>query len=82
MGDLIEPGTHRSTNIKVKIKILKKKSEMYFSNCIEPKDFIHAFLTVQLIRTLIKKSDMKDTQNVQNIRKFEFSNVCNVSKTC
>ena len=29
MGDLIETGTHRSTNIKVKIEILEKKSEMY-----------------------------------------------------
>ena len=29
MGNFIEPGTHRSTNIKVKIEILEKKSEMY-----------------------------------------------------
>ena len=43
MGDFIEPGTHRSTNIKVKIETLQKKSGMYFSYCIEYKDFIYAF---------------------------------------
>ena len=43
MGDFIEPGTHRSTIIKVKIETLLKKSEMYFSYCIESKDFIYAF---------------------------------------
>ena len=43
MGDLIEPGTHRSTNIKVKIETLQKKSEMYFSYCIESNDFIYSF---------------------------------------
>ena len=47
---------------------------MYFSYCIESCDFIHVFLTAQLNRTLIKKkiTDMKDKQNVQNIRKFDF----------
>ena len=43
MGDFIEPGTIRSTNIEVKIETLQKKSEMYFSYCIQSKDFIHAF---------------------------------------
>ena len=43
MGDFIEPGTHRSTIIKVKIETLLKKSEMYCSYCIESKDFIYAF---------------------------------------
>ena len=43
MGDFIELGTHRSTIIKVKIETRKKKSEMYFSYCIESKDFIYAF---------------------------------------
>ena len=43
MGDFIEPGTHRSTIIKVKIETLLKKSEMYFSYCIESNDFIYAF---------------------------------------
>ena len=43
MGDFIEPGTHRSTIIKVKIETLLKKSEMYFSYCVESKDFIYAF---------------------------------------
>ena len=43
MGDFIEPGTHRSTDIKVKIETLLKKWEMYFSYCIESKDFIYAF---------------------------------------
>ena len=42
MGDFIEPGTYRSTNIKVKIKTIEK-SEMYFSYCIESKDFIYVF---------------------------------------
>ena len=41
MGDFIEPETHRSTIIK--IETLLKKSEMYFSCCIESKDFIYAF---------------------------------------
>ena len=63
MGDLIEPGTHKSTNIKVKVETLQKKSEMYFSYCIESKDFIYAFLTAQLNRTLMKKIiNMKDMQ--------------------
>ena len=43
MGDFIEPGTHRGSNIKVKIEILSKKLEMYFSYCIESKDFIYVF---------------------------------------
>ena len=29
-GDLIEPGTHRNTNIKVKIETLKKKIRNVF----------------------------------------------------
>ena len=62
MGDFIELGTHRGTNIRVKIET-QKKSEMYFSYCIESKDFIYAFLTAQLNRTLMKKIiNMKDTQ--------------------
>ena len=60
MGDFIDPGTHRSTIIKIKIETLLKKSEMYFSYCIESKDFMYAFLymhflTAQLNRTFIKK---------------------------
>ena len=36
---------------------------MYFNYCIESKNFINAFLTAQLNRTLINKIiDMKDTQ--------------------
>ena len=91
MGDLIKPGTHRSTNIKVKIKILKKKQKCTLF--IALKILYMRFLTAQLNKTLIKKiRDMKDTQNVQNIRKFDFSNLifvlsgsslhCNVRKTC
>ena len=43
MGDFIEQGTHRSTIIKITIKTLLKKSEMYFSYRIESKDIIYAF---------------------------------------
>ena len=45
MNDFIEPGTQRRTNIKIEIEIetLKKTSEMYFSYCIESKDFIYSF---------------------------------------
>ena len=53
MSDFIEPGTQRSTIIKVKIETVQKKSEMYFSYCMESKDFIYAFLTAQLNRTWI-----------------------------
>ena len=57
MGDFIEPETHRSTNIKVKIETLQKKSEIYFSYCIESNDFIYMrFLTAQLNITLMKKN--------------------------
>ena len=57
MGDFIEPGT-QSTNIKVNIETLWKKSEMYLVFCIESKDFIYSvcvLLTNQLDRTLKKK---------------------------
>ena len=55
MGDFFEPGTHRSTIIKIKIETLLKNSEMYFI-ALNPK-FLHMhFLTAQLNRTLIKKS--------------------------
>ena len=44
MGDFIEPGTHRSKILKVKNwNSIEKKSKMYFSYCIESKDFIYAF---------------------------------------
>ena len=57
MGDFIEPGTHRSTNIKVKIETLQKKSEMYFSYCIESNDFIYAFPNCSVKNiTLMKKN--------------------------
>ena len=58
MDDFIEPGTQRRTNIKIEIEIetLKKTSEMYFSYCIESKDFYMRFLTAQLKRILIKDS--------------------------
>ena len=48
MGDFIEPGTHRSTIIRVKIETILKKSEMYFSYCIESKDFIYAFFNCSI----------------------------------
>ena len=56
MGDFIEPGTHRSTNIKAKIEILQKKSEMYFSYCIESKDFIYAFSNCSVKQNIEKKN--------------------------
>ena len=31
IGDFIEPGTHRSTNIKVKLETLQKKSKIAFN---------------------------------------------------
>ena len=56
MGDLIEPGTHRSTIIKVKIETLQKKNQkcnlVIASN---PKILYIRFLTAQLKRTLIKQ---------------------------
>ena len=55
MGDFIEPGTHRGTNIKVKIETLQKKSEMYFSNCIESKDFIYAFSNCSVEQNIDEK---------------------------
>ena len=49
MGEFIEPGTHRSINIKV----FRKKLKVYFSYRIESKDFIYTFfLSAQLNRTL------------------------------
>ena len=39
MGEFIEPGTHRSINIKV----FQKNKKMYFSYRIESKDFIYTF---------------------------------------
>ena len=63
MGDFIEPGTHRSTHIKVKIETLQKKSEMYYSYCIESKDFMYAFSNCSVKQNIDKKIiDMKDTQ--------------------
>ena len=44
MGDFIEPGTPQKYKYQsIKIETLLKKSEMYFSYCIESKDFIYAF---------------------------------------
>ena len=58
MGDFIELGTHRSTNIRVKIESLQNSSYR-----IESKDLYMRFLTAQLYRTLIKNIlDMKGTQ--------------------
>ena len=55
MGDFIEPGTHRSTNIKVKIETLQKKSESILVIALNPKILYMRFLTAQLNRTLMKK---------------------------
>ena len=57
MGDFIEPGTHRSTIIKVKIETLQKKSEMYFSYCIESKDFMYAFSNCSVKQNIDKKNN-------------------------
>ena len=56
MGDFIEPGTHESTIIKVKIETLQKKSEMYFSYCIESKDFIYAFSNCSVKQNIDEKN--------------------------
>ena len=64
MGDFIEPGTHRRTNIKVKIETLQKKSDILVI-ALNTKILYMRFLTAQLntYRTLMKKIiNMKDTQ--------------------
>ena len=61
MGDFIEPGTHRSTNIKVKIETLQKKCILITP--LNPMILYMRCLTAQLNRTLMKKIiNMKDTQ--------------------
>ena len=71
MGDFIEPGTHRSTNTKVKIETLQKKSEMYFSYCIESKDFLYMrFLTAQLNRTLMKNNHKQEGYAAKNAQEI------------
>ena len=62
MGDFIEPGTHRSTIIKVKIETLLKKSEMYFSYCIESNDFIYAFSNCSVKQNIDKKDHKHEGQ--------------------
>ena len=63
MGDLIEPGTHRSTNIKVKIETLKKNQKCILITALNPMILYMRFLTAQLNRKLMKKIiNMKDTQ--------------------
>ena len=63
MGDFIEPGTHRGTNIKVKKETLQKKSEIYFSYCIESQGFIYAFSNCSVKQNIDKKNlGMKETQ--------------------
>ena len=37
MGDFIEPGTHRSTNIKVKIETQQKNQKCFFAIALNPK---------------------------------------------
>ena len=59
MGDFIEPGTHRSTNIKVKIETQK----CILVTALNPKILYIRFLTAQLNRTLMKNIiNMKDSQ--------------------
>ena len=67
MGDFIEPGTHRSTNIKVKIETLQKKSEMYFSYCIESKDFIYAFSNRSVKQNIDEKNGYQKCTTYQEI---------------
>ena len=55
MGDFIELGTHRGTNIRVKIET-QKISEMYFSYCIESKDFIYAFSNCSVKQNIDEKN--------------------------
>ena len=76
MGDFIEPGTHISTNIKVKIETLKKKEKKWILViALNPKILIMRFLTFQLNGTLIEKKHRHEgyVKNTQNIRKFDFS---------
>ena len=63
MGDFIEPGTHRSTIIKIKIETLEKNQKCILVIALNPKILYVHFLTAQLNRILIKKIiNMKDTQ--------------------
>ena len=65
MGDFIEPGTHRSTNIKLKLKLklCRKNQKCILVIALNPKIVFMRFLTAQLNRTLMKKIiNMKDTQ--------------------
>ena len=63
MGDFIEPEIHRSTNIKVKIETRQKISGMYFSYCIESKDFIYAFSNCSVTKNIDEKNHKhEDTQ--------------------
>ena len=73
--NFIEPATHRSTHIKVKIEILEKnsreKSEMYVVIALNPKILYMLFLTAQLNRTLIKKIiNIKDTQKCEKYQEI------------
>ena len=55
MGDFIEPGTHRSTIIKIKIETLEKNQKCILVIALNPKILYMHFLTAQLNRTLILK---------------------------
>ena len=64
MGDFIEPGTHRSTNIKViKLRLCRKNQKCILVIALNPKILYMRFLAVQLNITLMKIIiNMKDTQ--------------------
>ena len=87
VGEFIAPETYRSTISKLKLKSIEKKSERYFSYCIETKDFIYAFSYCSFKKNIDKKIiDIKDTQKCikyQEIFVLSGSSLhCNMSKTC
>ena len=62
-GDLIKPGTHRGTNIKVKIETLWKNQKCILVIALNPKILYMRLLTARLNRTLMKKIiNMNDKQ--------------------
>ena len=94
MGDFIEPGTHRSTNIKVKIETLQKNQKCILVIALNPKILYMRFLTAQLNRTLMKKNHKHEGYSKMHkiSGNFDFSQLifvlngsslhCNVNKTC
>ena len=72
MVDFIEQGTERGTNIKVKTETLQKKSEMYFSYCIESKGFIYVFSNWSVKWNIDEKIINMKAKNAQISGTFTF----------